>query len=97
MVSFDKGQVYTSFIVVRFVGRKDGTDIISYETRSLWPKSGIKDVAIELDRDCLSVACDNNEQCIAGECGGLPSGDIFENEDIRDVGVSCDRTARVNI
>ncbi len=46
----------------------EGDEVSHAIGRRPWPASGVAEIAVTLEPDCLSAACAENENCVAGAC-----------------------------
>lgn len=86
----EQGDEYTAWFAFRVAARLEGVELARVEGSQEWAGPGTTEVAVELEGDCLEVACGEGETCDDGECEASPSGVFLDDPAFRDEGVSCD-------
>lgn len=92
ILAIEPREEYTSWVAYKVTGHERGDVVIEIESRVSWPSEGAHELELTLDRRCLELRCGSETQCVDGDCAVVPTPEVFEDLDIRDVGIPCDAT-----
>jgi len=81
------GPVYDVWVGYEVRWLREGTEISHATGRRPWPASGVAEIEVLLEPDCLTAVCAEHENCVAGACittGASPFDPTLREADAQD-------------
>ena len=80
-IDAEQGELFSSRLGYRVIGRRDSSDVFFHEGNALWPEEGRLVVPVVLESACDGQACGTGRHCLsAGVCEDVPIAGIFDDE-----------------